>query len=501
MRYSFLAVAASLALLALASSASAATTAGIQGDTLTVTGDQGRDGVQIERDVVDNTQIRVIATDLATDGIKLNMAFPISGFSKIVVNGAEGDDRLAIVDGNGQFTDTIPTTLNGDDGNDTLVGGNGAETINGGAGDDLIDPNRGNDVDNGGPGNDSFTWDPGDGSDTDDGGDGVDELDFNGANVNEKFNIDPNGSRVHMTRDVANIVMDLGTMERIKLAELGGTDSLTASPGLGSLVIDADGGAGVDTFNGSDEPDVFTGGTEDDVINGGGGADTLSGGDGNDVLHGNDGNDTIKGDANDDQLFGDAGTDTMDGGDGADTIHCGGPGDALTIDVNDLFSGDCLPFPVPTAGNGGQGNTPPPNMTTTTTTTTSSNSAAAGNATQTGQQGTDQQVQVQTGLAAGTRGFSRPKIKVSGANLKVGLVNTANQPIHVSVSATERIGHRNVALGRATATLAAGQARTLTLHASRSARKALLGRHGRRPVITVRNTGTGAALTLKAHVK
>jgi Ca2+-binding RTX toxin-like protein len=517
MRYLSLVAAAGLALIALAAPASAASTASIQGDTLTVTGDDGRDGIELQRDTPSGTDLRVLVTDLATDGVKLHKTFPIASFSKIQVNAGGGDDRVAIDEGNGVFTDTIPTTVNGGDGDDTLVGGTGAETLNGDAGNDLIDPNRGNDTANGGPGDDNFTWDPGDGSDTDEGGDGNDALNFDGANVNEKFTVAPNGSRVLFQRDVANITMDLGTMERVNVLELGGTDTVTASPGLGSFVIDADGGAGNDTFNGSDEPDVFTGGTEDDTINGGGGSDRLSGGDGvdtisggdgadtingdelGDVLHGDAGDDTINGDGGDDQLFGDAGTDTMDGGDGADTIHCGGPGDALTIDVNDLFSGDCLPFPVPAASNGGgQANTPPTTTTTNSgsgTTTTGSGNAGTGNVTQTGQQ-----VQVQTGLAAGTRGFSRPKIKVSGATLKVGLVNTANEPIHVSVSATEKVGHKNVALGRAAATLAPGQAKTLTLHASRAARKALHGRHGRRPVITVRNLDTGGSLTLKTHL-
>src|SRR5262249_12320400 len=150
--------AAGLALVALAAPASAATTASIQGDTLVVQGDDGGDGVQLERDVTDNTKLRVLVTDRATDGGKLNTTFALSDFAKIVVNGGGGDDRLAIDDDNGAFTDTIPTTLNGDDGNDALVGGLGAETLNGGAGDDAIDPNRGNDIANGGPGNDSFTW-------------------------------------------------------------------------------------------------------------------------------------------------------------------------------------------------------------------------------------------------------------------------------------------------------------------------------------------------------
>ena len=69
MRYLYLVAAAGLALVALAAPASAASTASIQGDTLTVNGDGGRDGIMLERDVVDNTKIRVLVTDLATDGL------------------------------------------------------------------------------------------------------------------------------------------------------------------------------------------------------------------------------------------------------------------------------------------------------------------------------------------------------------------------------------------------------------------------------------------------
>ena len=52
MRYLYLVAAAGLALVALAAPASAASTASIQGDTLTVNGDGGRDGIMLERDVV-----------------------------------------------------------------------------------------------------------------------------------------------------------------------------------------------------------------------------------------------------------------------------------------------------------------------------------------------------------------------------------------------------------------------------------------------------------------
>src|SRR5205814_3848870 len=58
------------------------------------------------------------------------------------------------------------------------------------------------------------------------GGAGTDTLVFNGANVNERFDISANGSRVRMFRDVGNVTMDLGGMEHIQLATLGGADTV-----------------------------------------------------------------------------------------------------------------------------------------------------------------------------------------------------------------------------------------------------------------------------------
>jgi Ca2+-binding RTX toxin-like protein len=507
MRYLYLAVAAALALLALAVPASASTTASIQGDTLTVTGDNAGDNITLSRTTSGGPALGI---DENSDGT-FDQTFTLADFAKISINAGGGDDTVRISDVNGPFTDTKPTTIDGGDGNDSLIGGQGTETINGGPGDDLIDPNRGNDVTNGGPGNDSFTWDPGDGSDTDTGDDGTDVLLFNGANIAENVTFVPNGPRVTMHRDVANVTMDLGTIERVRLVELGGNDTTTASPGLGSLVLDVDTGSGADTFNGSDEADIVAGGTEDDVINGGGGNDTLSGNegadtvnggegddvisgnDGNDTLHGDAGNDTIQGNAGDDQVFGDAGTDALDGNDGADTFHCGGPGDTVAFDASDLIQGDCLPFPVEPQPVTPPGNDNPPMTTNTTTTPTG---AAASDQ---GQQGS--QSSVTTGLVAGTRGFARPKVRVAGANLKVTLVNTAAQAINVRVAASEKVGHKKVGLGKASATLAPGQSRTLTLHASTAARKALRGQRKRHPVITVSNVDTGGALTLKPHLK
>ena len=76
MRYLSLVLAAGLALVALAAPASAASTASIQGDTLTVTGDDGRDGIQLQRDTPSGTDLRVLVNDLATDGVPATTTSP-----------------------------------------------------------------------------------------------------------------------------------------------------------------------------------------------------------------------------------------------------------------------------------------------------------------------------------------------------------------------------------------------------------------------------------------
>ena len=84
---------------------------------------------------------------------------------RIVVDARGGDDFVRIDEANGAFTDSIPTALDGGDGNDNLAGGSGAELLLGGFGNDSIDGNRGDDLALLGAGDDTFVWDPGDGSD------------------------------------------------------------------------------------------------------------------------------------------------------------------------------------------------------------------------------------------------------------------------------------------------------------------------------------------------
>jgi Ca2+-binding RTX toxin-like protein len=192
---------------------------------------------------------------------------------------------------------------------------------------------------------------------------------FNGANINERFDVSANGGRVRFTRDVANIVMDLNAVEQIDLKALGGTDTLTVNDlsGTDLTQVNADlaatggGGGGdgaADTVidNGTAGDDVVSvagnssgvsvlglaartditnaeptdalrvnGLAGDDVIEATGlSADALTltedGGDGNDTLIGGDGDDTLLGGNGDDVLMGGLGADILDGGPGSDVV-------------------------------------------------------------------------------------------------------------------------------------------------------------------------------------
>jgi Ca2+-binding RTX toxin-like protein len=281
----------------------------------------------------------------------------------LVVNANGGDD--VITAGNG-LASLIHLSLDGGAGNDTITGGDGADQLIGGDGNDLVVGGRGNDTALLGDGDDTFVWNPGDGSDTVEGQGGTDTLLFNGANVSEKIAISANGSRATLTRDVANITMDLNGVEHIQLAALGGADNITVNDltgtGVNQVAIDlaasgtatGDGVADQVTVNataGDDLVSVTTSGTAvvvsglaaqvtvdhadaTDVlaINGGAGNDAIDastvpdgvvtfaidGGDGNDTIIGSRGADTLIGGAGDDSIVGGVGNDVALLGDGND---------------------------------------------------------------------------------------------------------------------------------------------------------------------------------------
>ncbi|MFL5036681.1 MAG: beta strand repeat-containing protein [Microvirga sp.] len=340
-------------------------------DTAEVNGGNGSEAFTA---TANGTRVRFDRVDPAP------FSLDIGTTEKLVVNMNGGNDTFTA--GNGLST-LIQLTVDGGAGDDTITGGDGADVLFGGDGDDLVTGGRGNDTALLGAGNDAFVWNPGDGSDTVDGQDGTDTMLFNGANIAEKIDISANGSHARLTRDVANITMDLNGVEKIAVNALGGADTITVNNLTGTDVkevainLAATGGAGdaqADTViasgsNGSDIIDVFGTGTsvsvvglpatvniagaeganDSLVVNAGGGNDgitastvpagvmklTLDGGAGDDVILGSQGADMLIGGDGNDFVDGNQGNDTALLGAGDDEFQWN-PGDGSdTVDGQD----------------------------------------------------------------------------------------------------------------------------------------------------------------------
>jgi Ca2+-binding RTX toxin-like protein len=311
----------------------------------------------------------------------------VAGQPEVVnINGAEAaNDVLTIRAGAGNDTisaATLPAaiiglTIDGGDGNDNITGSQGNDTLIGGDGNDFVNGGKGNDTAQLGTGDDTFVWNPGDGSDTVEGGAGTDTLQFNGANIAENIDITANGTRTRFTRDVANITMDLNSVEHINFVTLGGADNIrvgdltgtgvnqvnidlagVAGSGVGDGAADSvtvNGTVGNDTINVvSSGPSILVNGLPAQVtikgaeasldalvIDGGAGNDTidasrLNAGQVNLTINGGTSNDTLIGSAGDDTFVwnpGD-GSDTVDGRAGNDTLVFNGANIAENIDIS-----------------------------------------------------------------------------------------------------------------------------------------------------------------------
>ncbi len=332
----------------------------------------GGNGAEIFTITANGTRVRFDRVDPAP------FSLDIGTTENLVLNANGGDDIITA--GNG-LSALINLTIDGGAGNDTITGGDGADMLLGGDGNDTINGGRGNDVAFLGAGDDTFIWNPGDASDTVEGQDGTDTLVFNGANINETFDISANGQRVRFARDIANVTMDLNGVETLRLNALGGPDTINVGDlsGTATTQVQIDlagvlGGATGDgqmdtvTVNGTNSDDVVqvtgaagsvavvglpalvsishaeagdqllikTLGGNDTVnaatlpadvmkltIDAGAGDDTVIGSQGADVLIGGDGNDVIFGARGDDLALMGAGNDTFvwNPGDGNDVVE------------------------------------------------------------------------------------------------------------------------------------------------------------------------------------
>lgn len=249
--------------------ADAAYTAQIVNGRLVVTGNGAGDQLVLRLQAGVPTTLEL---DVGNDG-SANFSFDRALFDRIVVNAGAGNDAVLVDQTNGVFTDTELATLNGQDGSDVLTGGSGAQTLSGGRGNDTVDGNQGDDTANLGAGSDTVRWDPGDGNDVVNGQDGVDTLAFNGSGANENIDLSADGMRLRFTRDVAAIVIDAGTLERVTYEALGGTDSvvinnLRQTP-VTRVTVDLESSPGSGTGDGQVDSVVFSGTTGADTIDAG----------------------------------------------------------------------------------------------------------------------------------------------------------------------------------------------------------------------------------------
>jgi Ca2+-binding RTX toxin-like protein len=388
-----------------AAQADASSAIGLRGKTLVIkcTAAGDRLALRLRAGAPDKLEV-----DVGDDG-SADFRIARDRVKRIRVKAGGGDDQVRIDDANGAFTNTIPTRIDGQGGNDTLRGGVGAERLNGDAGADTIDGNGGNDVSNLGAGDDRFVWDPGDGSDVVEGRKGLDTMTFNGSGANENFGLSANGARTRLVRDVGTITMDFDGIERVDVNSLGGNDVLTvedlaatkvrtvnhdAAAALGGTAPDsgtdqtivnatnandaitAAGAAGsaavtglaatvnvahaeatsdsltLKALGGSDRVDAAALGADAMKLtqDGGAGNDTLLGGRGADTQLGGDDNDSLDGNQGDDVALMGAGDDrfTWDPGDGSDVVEGQAGSDAMT------FNGSNVSEQFDVSANGGR---------------------------------------------------------------------------------------------------------------------------------------------------
>ena len=336
---------------------------------LLVVGTEGNDKIALR---LDPERSDVLQVDIGGDGSADFQFHHLESVAAIAVDARGGDDLVRVDESNGAFTNTIPTTIAGGDGNDTLFGGSGAELLLGGPGNDSIDGNGGNDAADLGPGDDTFVWDPGDGSDTIEGQDGNDTMVFNGAAAAEQVDLSANGNRLRFFRSPANITMDTHGVENVDFNALGGADAVTVNALSGTDVqnvnVDLAGSLGSVTGDGAVDRVAVNGSKGDDTITAAGDAsglvvtglrtrvavqhqeptDQLA----VDALSGDDSisatglaaqaiTTSLDGDAGDDRIAGGPGNELLLGGDGDDSIDGNGGNDAADLGAgNDTFVWD-----------------------------------------------------------------------------------------------------------------------------------------------------------------
>jgi Ca2+-binding RTX toxin-like protein len=190
-----------------------------------------------------------------------------------------------------------------------VLGGSDDDVLIGGAADEALFGNDGNDELAGGDGGDDLS-----------GGPGVDAVTYVARSAPVFVNLAEAGN--DGTTDEGDYVLE----DVEKVVGGSGDDTLLGDGRVNVLV----GGPGSDRIAGAEGDDTLAGEEGNDTLAGDVGNDTLFGGNGNDNLAGGDGNDELKGEAGDDNLDGGPGSDRHNGGPGIDAISYASRSAAVT---------------------------------------------------------------------------------------------------------------------------------------------------------------------------
>ncbi len=219
-------------------------------DSVTVNGTNNADDIQI---TATGTVVEVVGAPVA-----VQIDHSEAANDKLTVNGLGGADTITAGPG---LAALIQLVINGGTEVDVLTGGDGNDRIVG---------QQQNDSMFGGAGNDTLVWNPGDANDLVEGQAGNDTMEFNGAGGDELFEATAVARRLRFTRNLGNIVMDVGGTETVDLRALGGADTVVLNDLTGTDVTKANidlagvlgGGAGdaaadTITVNGTNGPDTI----------------------------------------------------------------------------------------------------------------------------------------------------------------------------------------------------------------------------------------------------
>ena len=155
-------------------------------------------------------------------------------------------------------------------GDDQIFGLGGSDTICAMAGNDQISGGFGDDRLFGQGGNDTFIWNPGDSNDRIEGGSESDTLQMAGSNIGETIDLSANGNRLRLTRNIANIALDVAGVERVDFDARGGTDLIVINRLVGTAVqqvtLDLEGLPNSNTPDGEADSIILFGGPGNDQV-------------------------------------------------------------------------------------------------------------------------------------------------------------------------------------------------------------------------------------------